>query len=220
MNLVTCAAPPRPDARPGDPTPGRAELAASYSASSKSFDPGAAAALVGAGTAIQRLLRNEALSSSNVRGEHARSVPVAEPSNHRTLLIVGLLVLGLVVLCVVLFAAKAIRRRARYFSSDPRAVSAACRRELSEIMLDQRIDVPRSATLQELGRLLDSQLEVGASMLVDAAGGARFASPGVAAEAAERARAEIRELRRVLRQRLSTFERLSGALSLRSLRSA
>src|SRR5262249_21989125 len=50
---------------PFDPTPGRGRLGASYSASSKSFDAGSAAALVGAGSAIQRLLRNEALSSSN-----------------------------------------------------------------------------------------------------------------------------------------------------------
>lgn len=80
--------------------------------------------------------------------------------------------------------------------------------------------MPRSATLKELGELLDSQLEVGADVFVDAAGGARFAAPGVAAESAVRARREARELRRVLRQRLSTFERLSGSLSLRSLRSA
>ena len=205
---------------PFDPTPGRGELAASYSASSKSFDPGTAAALVGAGSAIQRLLQNEALSNSSVRGEHARSVPVAESGNHRPLLIVALVVLALVLLGAGVFAGKAIRRRTRYLSSDPRAVSAACRRELSEILLDQRIDVPQSATLQELGGLLDARLEVGAGGLVDAAGGARFASPGAATEAADRARAEIRELRRVLRQRLSTFERLSGALSLRSLRSA
>ena len=205
---------------PFDPTPGRGSLGASYSASSKSFDPGTAAALVGAGTAIQRLLQNEALSSSNVRGEHARSVPIAPANNHRTLLVIGLLVLALLGLGVALFAAKAVRRRARYRSHDPRAVAAACRRELSEIMLDQRIDVPRSATLHELGELLDSELEVGASVFVDAAGGARFAAPATAAEDAARARAEARELRRVLRQRLSVFERLSGALSLRSLRSA
>jgi transglutaminase-like putative cysteine protease len=205
---------------PFDPTPGRGRLAASYSASSDSFDPGTAATLVGAGTAIQRLLQDEALSDSNVRGEHARSVPVAPANSHRTMLIVGLIVAGLIGLCLVLVALKAARRRARYHSKDPRAVAAACRRELSEILLDQRIDVPQSATLKELGDLLDSQLEIGASVFVEAAGGARFASPPAAAQAAVRARAEARELRRVLRQRLSTYERLSGALSLRSLRSA
>jgi transglutaminase-like putative cysteine protease len=203
---------------PFDPTPGRGGLDASYSASSKSFDPGTAAALVGAGTAIQRLLRNEALHGSNVRGEHARSVPVAPENKHRTLIIIGLALLGLVGLGVALFAGKLVRRRARYYSADPRRVSAACRRELSEIMLDQRIDVPDSATLEELGELLDSELQVGASVLVEAAGGARFGTPRIAAEAAGRARAEARELRRVLRQRLSAFERLTGALSLRSLR--
>ena len=58
---------------PFDPTPGRGRLAASYSASSKSFDPGTAAALVGSGSAIQRMLQNQALEGSNVRGEpHGR----------------------------------------------------------------------------------------------------------------------------------------------------
>src|SRR5262249_37443204 len=117
-------------------------------------------------------------------------------------------------------AFKGIRRRVRYRTADPRAVAAACRRELSEILLDQRIVVPPSATLQELGQLLDTQLEVGASVFVEAAGTAGFAAPGAAADAARRAREEARELRRVLRRRLSSFERLSGALSLRSLRSA
>jgi transglutaminase-like putative cysteine protease len=205
---------------PFDPTPGRGRLDAPYSASSKRFDAGAAAALVGAGTAIQRLLQNEALSSSNVRGEHARSVPVAPEDKHRGLLILGLVLLGILGLGIAVFAVKAGRRRARYLSGDPRQVAAACRRELSEILLDQRIDVPRSATLHELGELFDSELEVGASLLVESAGGARFAAPAVAAGAAARVRAEAREFRRVLRQRLSLFERLSGALSLRSLRSA
>ena len=205
---------------PFDPTPGRARLGASYSASSKSFDPGTAAALVGAGSAIKRLLQNEALSSSNVRGEHARSVPVASSSKHRTLLIVALLLAVLLVLGAGLFAFKALRRRARYRTADPRAVAAACRRELSEILLDQKIEVPRSATLHELGQLLDRELEVGGSVFVEVAGSARFAAPDAAAAAARRARNEARELRRVLRRRLSTFERLSGALSLRSLRSA
>ena len=72
----------------------------------------------------------------------------------------------------------------------------------------------------ELGELLDSELEIGASVRVESAGGARFAPPAAAAEAAARVRAEARELRRVLRRRLSWFERLAGALSLRSLRSA
>ena len=74
-----------------------------------------------------------------------------------------------------------MRRRARYVSDDPRRVAAACRLELSEILLDQRIEAPRSAALLELGELLDSELEVGASLLVEAAGGARFAPPRAAA---------------------------------------
>jgi hypothetical protein len=166
------------------------------------------------------LLQNEALSNSSVRGEHARSVPVAPANNHHKLLIVALLLLGVVGLGVGLYAVKAVRRRLGYRSADPRVVAAACRRELSEVLLDQRIDVPRSATLQELGELLDAKLEISASAFVEAAGGARFAAPRGAAEAAVRARREARELRRVFRERLSTFERLSGALSLRSLRSA
>ncbi|MBA3718083.1 MAG: hypothetical protein H0W87_07655, partial [Actinobacteria bacterium] len=206
---------------PFDPTPGRGRLDASYSASSKSFDASAAAALVGAGSAIQRLLQSEAFqSNSNVRGEHARSVPVAPPNNHRTLLLVGLILLALAGLGLSVFLLKAVRRRVRYLNADPRRVSAACRRELSEILLDQRIPVPSSATLRELGELLDSELEVRADTLVAAAGGARFASPASAGHEARRTRDEARDLRRVLRRRLSLVDRLSGALSLRSLRRA
>jgi transglutaminase-like putative cysteine protease len=205
---------------PFDPTPGRGRLGASYSASSDSFDASSAAALVGAGTAIQRLLRNEALNSSGVRGEHARSVPVPTGGGHRTLRLLGVLLLVLVSLGTAIFLAKLVRRRSRYLTRDPRRVAAACRRELVEILLDQRVQATSSATFRELGELLDEELAVGADALVADAESARFASPPAAAMAAARARAEARELRQVLRKRLSIVERVAGALSLRSLRSA
>jgi transglutaminase-like putative cysteine protease len=203
---------------PFDPTPGRGELSAPYSAASKSFDASSAAALVGPGTAIQRLLQNEA--SSGVRGEHARSVPVASGNRHRGLILFGLFVAALAALGLGLCAAKLIRRRARYLTSDPRRVAAACRRELAEILVDQRIPVAPGETLQELGNRLDEELRIAARTLVEAAGSARFASPQAASVAAQRVRVEARELRRVLRMRLSRAQRLGGALSLRSLRSA
>lgn len=207
---------------PFDPTPGRGELAASYSAASKSFDASSAASLVGAGTAIQRLLRNEALNgaSSGVRGEHARSVPVAPENRHRALIVFGLFVAALAAIALAFVLAKLLRRRLRYVTKDPRRVAAACRRELAEILLDQRITVPPGSTLQDLGARFEDELRVAADTLVGAAGSARFAAEPEAAAAADRVRVETRELRRVLRMRLSRVERVGGALSLRSLRDA
>jgi hypothetical protein len=203
---------------PFDPTPGRGQLDASYTASSPSFNPKAAAGLLGGG--LRSLFENRARAQiiAAARGEHARSVAVASSSHDRKLRVFVLLLAVLVGLGVALYLAKLVRRRVRYLTRDPRRIAAACHRELLEFVLDQRLAVASSATFGELGRAVGSEFAVAADPFVGAAGAARFGAPDRAAEAAQRARAELRELFRVLRRRLRTAERVAGALSLRSLR--
>jgi len=204
-----------------DPTPGRGRLAASYTASSSSFDATAAAAIVGGG-ALRNLLESRARAldlGQGTRGEHARSVPVAASNAHRRLLLIGLLLAALLGLGLALYLAKLVYRRSRYLSGDPRRVATACRHELVEFLIDQRLELPRSATLTEIARKLGSEFAVAADAFVAAVGAARFGAPDAAADAASRARAELRSLQRVLRRRLGKAERVAGALSLRSFRS-
>lgn len=208
---------------PFDPTPGRGRLAASYTASSPSFDASAAAALVG-GKALRSLLESRARAQDaargQTRGEHARSVPVAPSGRSRRLPLIGLLLLALLAAAIAFHLAKVVRRRSRYLTRDPRLLASACRHELVEFLLDQRVEVGRSATLGELAETIRTEYEVAAERFAHAVGAARFCAPEAAPEAALRARSELRELRRVLRRRLGTVDRLSGALSLRSLRGA
>jgi transglutaminase-like putative cysteine protease len=210
---------------PFDPTPGRGRLAASYSASSQSFDASAAAALIGpAASAIHSLLETRARAQESgqaARGERARSVPIpASSGGNRGLRLLGLVAAILFGGGLAVFLSKLGRRRSRYLSRDPRRIAAACRRELVEFLLDQRVEVSGSTTLSELARTVDAEFSVAAGRFVDAAGEARFGAPGTAAEAARRTRRELRLLRGLLRTRLGPLDRLGGALSLRSLRRA
>jgi hypothetical protein len=111
---------------------------------------------------------------------------------------------------------KVVVRRARYLSRDPRRVAAACRQELADFLLDQRLDAARSATLHELGALVLDELTVDAAPFVAAATAARFGRPAGAREAARQARRELRALVQRIRHRLTPVERLRGLLSLRS----
>jgi hypothetical protein len=112
---------------------------------------------------------------------------------------------------------KLVMRRVRYLTRDPRRVAAACRRELADFLLDQRIEAARSATLHELGALVRRELAVDPDPFVAAATAARFGRPEGAGPAARDARRELRSLVRRVRARLGARERLRGLLSLRSL---
>ena len=110
------------------------------------------------------------------------------------------------------------RRAARALSS--RATRGASRppagRSSPTILLDQRIDAARSATLHELGALVRHELAVDPDAFVGAATAARFGPPDGAAPAARRARRELRALLRGVRVRLPARDRVRGLLSLRS----
>jgi hypothetical protein len=109
-----------------------------------------------------------------------------------------------------------VLRRARYLARDPRRLAAACRRELADYLLDQRIDAARSATLHELGALVRDELTIDPDAFVAAATAARFGPPSGAPSAARRARRELRALRRDLRSRIPARDRVRGLFSLRS----
>jgi transglutaminase-like putative cysteine protease len=210
---------------PFDPTPGRGRLAASYSAASPNFDPAAEARL------LSRVVRGgEVFGAVGLAGDDTprrgpnlhsnadvgvRGLAPAPPGSHRHSLFLFLLLLAVCGVAAIALV-KLARRRVRYLTRDPRRVAAACARELSEFLLDQRLTVRRGASFGELRAEIDEQLAVDAGAFVEAAELARFGPPGGARDAARRARTELRELKRVLRRRLFVLDRARGVVSLRS----
>ena len=207
---------------PFDPTPssGRpelGELTAPYSAASPGFDlRGAGGAAAGAGASVVA----QAAHRHDETGPAGRTKPAggasAAATSHHTGFLTLLLILAAGVIAAIV-AVKLAVRRSRYLTRDPRRVAAACRRELADYLLDQRIEAARSATLHELGALVRRELAVDPDAFVAAATAARFGRPEGAAPAARRARRELRALVRRMRPRLSAAERVRGLLSLRSL---
>jgi hypothetical protein len=112
-------------------------------------------------------------------------------------------------------AAKAGTRFLRRRHREPRRAAAACREELVAFLVDQRIDVPRSATLPELGELVRREFGVEPRPFVAAATAARFGRPDPAG--ARAARRELGLLLHAMRRGLTARDRLRGLLSLRSL---
>jgi transglutaminase-like putative cysteine protease len=206
---------------PFDPTPGRGQLGATYTAASLSFDVGGAQdAIGGAGQAVSQLFR-EAQGPDRPRG--------ADPGGARPDLGGGrragragigivTLLLGVGLLAAVLLALLKIGRRGtRFLTRDPRGIAGAVRRDLVGFMADQGVPVPESATPSELGRTLEHQFGVDSARLVEALTLARFGPPTAADEAARRARRELQRVRKLLRARLTVPRRTRGLLSLRSL---
>jgi transglutaminase-like putative cysteine protease len=129
-----------------------------------------------------------------------------------------LVLLFIVAACVSGIAlAKEGRRRVRRLARDPRRVAAACREELAAFLVDQGIESPPSATVRELGVIVQRRLGADVDEFAAAATAARFGRPEAAVAAAETARAEFRPLLASCRRFLSLRDRLRGFLSLRSL---
>jgi hypothetical protein len=200
---------------PFDPTPGRGELTAAYSASSRHFDP----------NAILRLSKKSGfeihLERTRVRRTGVKGGPDTPQLGSRSgggsthpvrNLLRGISFLLLILLVLVLLAKTAIRRL-RFVTHDPRRLASACRRELADFLADQGVPVPTSATLDELGRIVREQFAVDASSFVDAVTTARFGPR----PDAQRALVELRELERRIRAGMTRAERMRGVVSLRSL---
>jgi hypothetical protein len=193
---------------PFDPTPGRGRIAAAYSTTSADFPTGGPTALGLAPEALSAILleRLRGIERSVSPGD-AGSRPGGS----------GLVFTVLAIALALLLGLKALRAHARFLSRDPRRTAGACRRDLVAFLTDQGFSFPPSATLAEVGELVERVYRVNTTPFVRATYAARFGSPDTAAEAAGRARRELRMLRRQLRSELSTPSRVIGALRLRSL---
>jgi hypothetical protein len=113
--------------------------------------------------------------------------------------------------------AKVGSRMRRNVRRDPRGVASACRQELASFLIDQRIEVPRSATLGELGEIVKQEFGVDSHEFVAAATAARFGPSEGASAAAFRAKRELRAVLEIARRGLTWRERTRGLLSVRSL---
>lgn len=209
---------------PFDPTPGRSGLSGQYSSSSATFNVAATAAVLkGAqgiakfgGIADQLGFGGGARVSSEV-SDLVPATTISSTKRSRAWGLLRLLAAALAGLALVVIAAKLAVRRSRYLTRDPRRLAAACRKELRDVLLDQQVEVPASATHRELAALVEEEFGVDATAFGLHADAARFGPAGVAREAARATRGDLRRLRRGLRRELSRFERIRGLLSLRSL---
>ena len=204
---------------PFDPTPSlgrpeRGELSAPYARESAGRPSGAAGAAAPNGGPNGR---GDAKRHGESNPSTATTGRSAAPSHRGHVNVFALLLLLGAGLAAAIAAAKLVARRIRYATRDPRRIAAACRRELADFLLDQRIEGARSATLHELGALVREELSVEPDAFVSAATAARFGPPDGAADAARTARRELRRLLRQIRTRLEPLERVRGVLSLRSL---
>ena len=211
---------------PFDPTPSRSGLAGQYSSSSPSFDVAATAAVLAGNQGIRKFGGNLAAKlgfggkprvSPDVPDLRAAPPGASSPQRSRAWGLLRLLAAALGGLVLVVIAAKLVVRRSRYLTRDPRRLAGACRKELRDILLDQQMDVPPSATLRELAGLVRAEFGVEAAAFGLHADAARFGPPSGAREAARATRRDLRRLRRALRQELTRFERFRGLVSLRSL---
>jgi len=209
---------------PFDPTPGRGTLDARYSSTSPNFDSSNISDVFGPGgrgtsAAIDAIRKQEGRpgqESSGVGNSRGGGV-VVNTVRDKGPSIVVLAFLVLAAAALVVIGLKTVRRTLRFAGRDPRELAGACRRDLMAYLADQGMEVPPSATLGELGALVERYFAVDAGPFVRAATIARFGPPDQARVELVRARRELRRVRSDIRNRINMTSRVRGALSLRSL---
>jgi transglutaminase-like putative cysteine protease len=210
---------------PFDPTPGRGLLDAQWSVSSPSFDTTNPDVLSGTSATITSLRRDAVEANANGRqGLEGISGNANPPSGSGGTIVrdkgPGIVALAFLVLAVgvgAIIGLKALLRALRFAGRDPRALAAACRRDIVGYLADQGLTLSPSATLAEVGYTLDRYYAVDATPFVRAATIARFGPPAESGAALARARRELRRIRRDLRHQVGAMSRFRGAVSLRSL---
>ena len=208
---------------PFDPTPGRGTLDARYSSTSPEFSgqrfldnvatQGRRSAAVNALIASEARPGQESSGIGNSRGGGVVVNTVRDKGP--SIVVLAFLVLAAAALVVI--GLKTVRRTLRFTGREPRELAGACRRDLMAYLADQGMEVPPSATLGELGELVERYFAVDAGPFVRAATIARFGSPDQARVELVRARRELRRVRSDIRNRINMTSRVRGALSLRSL---
>jgi protein-glutamine gamma-glutamyltransferase len=194
---------------PFDPTPGRGTFGGNYSFASNSA---AVVEALGRGDLSGRTLLDRPIpdSADILRGQ------TPSESRGRSFFAVAIGVGALWVALVGL--GKALLRRVRYLTRDPRRAATASRRELEDYLRDQGIALPACATLDDLQRAVYQELGVDAKVYADVAARGRFGRPGDVEQGAENARTELRAVLRRTRDQLSLWARFRGLVSLRSFR--
>jgi transglutaminase-like putative cysteine protease len=208
---------------PFDPTPGRGTLDARYSSTSPDFSGEKfldnVAATGRRSPAVNALIASEArpgLEGSGIGNSRGGGAVVGVVrDNGPSIVVLAFFVIAAGAL--VILGLKTVRRTLRFAGRDPRELAGACRRDLMAYLADQGLDVPPSATLPELGQIVDRYFGVDAGPFVRAATIARFGRPDEAKVELVRARRELRRVRRDMRNRINMTSRVRGALSLRSL---
>jgi transglutaminase-like putative cysteine protease len=196
---------------PFDPTPGRGTFGGDYSFAS---DSTAAVAALRRGQLENTKSKRDprAPDAGDLPGDIASGDQSAAPS----LVAIGLVLAAVWILVVGL--GKAVVRRARYLSRDPRRLATASRRELEGFLRDQGAVVPRNATLADLQEAVHDELGLDGRAFVIAAARARFGPPSTVFQGASAARKELRKLVNAARNELSLWARFRGFVSLRSVR--
>jgi hypothetical protein len=212
---------------PFDPTPGRGLLNAAYSIASPTFDTRDAPEALGGRSQFLEALRTEAAEAQGRPGLESFSGATSGTGGagggtvvrDKGPSIVALAFLVLAAAVGLIVGLKALIRALRFSGRDPRALAAACRRDIVGFLADQGFELSPSATMAEVGAILDRYYAVDGRTFVSATTLARFGPPGGADDAVDRARSELRRVRRDLRHQLSALSRFRGAISLRSLTS-
>jgi transglutaminase-like putative cysteine protease len=194
---------------PFDPTPGRGTFGASYSFASNSEE---AVAALGRGDLSRR---SEGQTPPDRADFLAGRVPARRDTPPS---LFGLALVGAAVWVLLVAGGKALQRRVRYLTRDPRRAATASKRELEAFLRDQGIPVPPCATLDDLRCTVAEELGLDCRSFAEAAERARFGHPGDAARGAREARRELRALLRRIRLQLPAWRRFRGLVSLRSLR--
>jgi hypothetical protein len=145
--------------------------------------------------------------------------PTTATSAERAPWLVGIGLALAVVWMLMVGIGKAVRRRLRYLSRDPRRVATASRQELEGFLRDQGVAVGANTTLASLQRAVRLELGLESGAFAIAVARARYGPPGSVEQGARTARVELRKLLSAARRDLSIWARFRGFVSLRSLRS-
>ena len=195
---------------PFDPTPGRGTFGGSYSFASNSEE------------AVAALRRGDLSRSDNPFDrelpDSADILRAQAAANGRGPSLFGLGLLLAAAWVLTVGCGKAIHRRVRYLTRDPRRAATASRRELEAFLRDQGITIAPSATLDDLRRAVGEELGLDGRLYAEAAARARFGPPGDARRGSDAAHRELKSLLRRVREELSVWARFRGFVSLRSLR--